>query len=193
MNNKLILIGGLPGSGKTYIGKIIAKELNASYIDKDTVSRDFTETFLISLNCSPHDRESEVYLAKIRKLEYSTMMKLAMENIELGQDVICSAPFVSEFKSIDWIEERKFDIEMADAELFLIWIHVDESCANDRIISRGARRDDWKLSNWSKYIESVPHIKPEFDFVHYLIDNSLKPSVPLDKQIINIMKELKYA
>ena len=84
MSKQFILIGGLPGSGKTHIGKILANDINAVYLDKDTISRDFTEAMLVEIGCSSDDRESELYLAKVRDHEYSTMMKIGMENLELG-------------------------------------------------------------------------------------------------------------
>ena len=190
MSKQFILIGGLPGSGKTHIGKILANDINAVYLDKDTISRDFTEAMLVEIGCSSDDRESELYLAKVRDHEYSTMMKIGMENLELGNSVICSAPFISEFKSNEWVDERVFDAEMADAEFSAIWIHVDETTANDRIVSRGASRDNWKLTNWAVYTEKTPHITPIFDFEYILIDNSLDPATPLDQQICDVIGRL---
>ncbi len=190
MRKRLILIGGLPGSGKTHIGKILASDINAVYLDKDTISRNFTEAMLVEIGSSTDDRESELYLDKVRNHEYNTMMKIGMENLELGNSVICSAPFISEFKSGEWVDDYVFDTEMADAEFSAIWIHVDETTANDRIVSRAANRDNWKLANWEKYTEKTPHIKPRFDFEYILIDNSLNPATPLDQQICDVVGRL---
>ena len=51
MTKKLVLIGGMPGSGKTYIGKELAKQAGL-FVDKDTISRFFTEKILIAINGS---------------------------------------------------------------------------------------------------------------------------------------------
>jgi len=48
MTKKLVLIGGMPGSGKTYIGKELAKQAGL-FVDKDNISRFFTEKILVDL------------------------------------------------------------------------------------------------------------------------------------------------
>ena len=112
MTRKLILIGGIPGSGKTYIGKELARRIGL-FVDKDTMSRFFTERMLQLLGSHLDDRESEIYLANVRNLEYETMMKHALENLELGRSVICSAPFIREFGDSQWL-----DVISLEAELF---------------------------------------------------------------------------
>ena len=94
MAKRLILIGGMPGSGKTHIGKELARRIGL-FVDKDTMSRFFTEEMLQLLGSHVDDRESETYLAHVRSVEYETMIKHALENIEIGHSVICSAPFIS--------------------------------------------------------------------------------------------------
>ena len=187
MSSKLVLVGGLPGSGKTHIGKILAEKARAVYLDKDSISRYFAEAMLRNLGSNPNDRESDVYLSEVRGHEYGTMMKVAMENIKLRNSVICSAPFISEFGSSAWMRDLQFDVAKADAELVVLWIHVDDMTANDRLVSRGAGRDDWKLANWSAYIEKAPHSVPEFDFSFHLVDNSSSPEKPLDERIAELM------
>ena len=196
MNNlqkKLILIGGFPGSGKTHIGRILAKNVQAVFLDKDTISRFFTEALLGYLGCEPSDRESDLYIEKVRNHEYSTMMKLAMENLEVGNSVICSAPFILEFQSDKWVKDCSFDSSRMNAKLVAIWVHVDEITANERLIHRGAIRDNWKLGNWSAYTEQRPHVIPDFAFDCYLIDNSSDQKEPLNKQVEDFIRNSKLS
>ena len=181
MSTKLILIGGVPGSGKTYIGKELARSIGL-FIDKDTMSRFFTERMLQLLGSHVDDRESEIYLANVRSLEYETMIKHALENLELGRSVICSAPFIREFSDSQWLDDISLEAELIDAEVIKVWIHVDLPTARERIIARGASRDNWKLANWDTYASTVPQAVPSNINV-ILIDNSRIPEMPLFEQI----------
>lgn len=188
MRKKLILIGGMPGSGKTYIGIELARQLGV-FIDKDTISRFFTEKMLTLLGSHVDDRESDVYLSNIRNLEYQTMMKHALENLEVNKNVICSAPFIHEFGDQEWLEDISFEAELIDSEVVKIWIHVDLPTARERIIARGASRDSWKLANWDDYVASLPESVPsEGDVI--VIDNSQTPEVPLFEKIDLVVKEI---
>lgn len=188
MAKKLILIGGMPGSGKTHIGKELARRTGL-FVDKDTMSRFFTEEMLQLLGSHVDDRESETYLAHVRTLEYETMMKHALENIEIGHSVICSAPFISEFNDTDWLDEISLEAELFDAEIVTIWIHVDFPTARQRIISRGASRDSWKLANWEAYISKLPETAPSKASA-IVIDNSRSPETPLHEQIETVVTQL---
>lgn len=185
----MILIGGVPGSGKSYIGKELAALMKCPFIDKDTVSRFFSEKMLEILGTNQHDRESEIYLNNVRNLEYQTMMKVAFENIHIVENVICSAPFIKEFGSQDWVQNIEFDLEIEEAELVLVWIHADTLTAKHRIISRGAERDNWKLSNWEQYTTDVSHDIPQNKNFH-VIDNNEVPNVPLNDQIDQLILKL---
>lgn len=181
MAKKLILIGGMPGSGKTYIGKELARRIGL-FVDKDIVTRVLTEEMLRSLGSHRDDRESDIYLAHVRSAEYDTMIKHALENVAIGYSVICSAPFISEFKDESWIKKTSFDAERLDAEIITIWIHVDFPTARQRIIARGASRDTWKLANWETYISTLPD-KAKLNSDAIVIDNSRFPATPLHEQI----------
>lgn len=180
----------MPGSGKSHIGKELAFQINCPFVDKDTVSRFFSEKMLEILGSSQHDRESNIYLENVRNLEYQTMMKIAFENIQISDNVICSAPFVKEFYSDKWLEDIEFDLEIEDAELELVWIHADSITAKHRIIARGAERDNWKLSNWEKYILDSPHEMPSTSRFH-VIDNNEPPSKPLQDQINQFINKIR--
>lgn len=188
MSKKLILIGGMPGSGKTHIGKEIAKKKSCVFIDKDTVSRFFTEAMLVSLGSSKNDRESDIYLSKVRDLEYDTMLKQAWENIQLNQNVICSAPFMGEFLNEKWLKNIDFEAKLNEASLLKLWINVDLPTARKRIIARNAGRDNWKIANWDTYIDSLPSKTPDDVTV---IDNSATAESSLSSQIEAVMEQIK--
>ncbi len=188
---KMIVIGGVPGSGKSYIGKEIAKSIGFVFIDKDTVSRYFTETLLVQLGLNKHDRESEEYINLVRDIEYKTMMKIAIENLELGQGVICSAPFIKELLEQEWLEDLKFELDIIDATLNTVWIHVDSDTAKERIISRAAERDTWKLANWDQYLLNIPLDTPGGVENMIEFDNSASPEIPIHVQVESLIRSLK--
>ena len=90
MTTRMILIGGLPGSGKTYFGARIANRAGM-FLDKDVVTHDFTAALLGKLGCPPGDRESPEYIYKVRPLEYRAMLAVAIKNLEVGHSVTRSS------------------------------------------------------------------------------------------------------
>jgi predicted kinase len=188
--HKLILFGGVPGSGKTTIGKELAKS-TAIFIDKDTISNSFTESLLIALGSHKDDRESEIYSSKVRGLEYDTMMEQAFENLALGHNVICSAPFIVQYQDNDWVNDLELQVELLGAELVKIWIQVDENTARERIIARGADRDNGKLSDWDRYAGSIVHSPPTNISNLIVIDNTRTSPATLSDQVLSITDRLK--
>lgn len=189
-NNKLVLVGGVPGSGKTFIGKQVTRQTGV-FVDKDTVSRFFTEALLTALGADKDDRESATYLDAVRPLEYRTMLKHAIENLGLGHTVVCAAPFIAEFKNEDWLADVELEVDLADAELVKVWVTVDPSTARERIISRNATRDTWKLANWETYLAATPHVVPEGVANMHVLDNSGSPTTPITAQINALLEALQ--
>lgn len=191
MAGKLILIGGFAGSGKSYIGKKLSQDiLNSVFLDKDTLSNVFTEELLKQLGSYENDRESEIYLQKIRPLEYITLMKNAFENLELNKTVICVAPFIKEFNDREWFVDLKDSLKLIDSSVYKIWVHVDENVAHSRIISRKATRDNSKLLNWNEYANKAKHVIPQNIGEHIVVDNTFAPIVPLQKQLEDIILKI---
>lgn len=187
MTHKLILVGGVPGSGKTYIGKLLSKT-RSIYIDKDTVTRAFTEKLLEALGSHKDDRESDIYANYVRDIEYEIMMKHAFENLGLHNNVVCSAPFIVQFNDDKWVSDAEFESEILDGELIKIWINVDEVTARERILARGADRDNGKLSNWDNYIASVQHSPPSNVKNLIVIDNTPSSDIPLSEQLESVIR-----
>jgi predicted kinase len=157
---KCIFIAGFAGSGKTMISKDLVKELHYVYIDKDTVSRASTEYALSILGGYEGDRESVLYTRKIRHIEYETALDTVAENLKLGNNVIVSAPFISQINAQDWLKEIKLKYMLNEnIQFYVVWVISSREVERDRIIRRGAIRDKWKLENWLEYCKSIESIE----------------------------------
>ncbi len=84
MANKLIIICGLPASGKTMIAKQLSKNLKMSCLHKDTIKEGLYDLFKMkTLGDSKH----------IGKISIMLLFKIADEQLRRGIDLIIEAPF----------------------------------------------------------------------------------------------------
>ncbi|MEY2333205.1 AAA family ATPase [Acidithiobacillus ferrianus] len=186
----LIIIGGLPGSGKTHLGAMLSEQVGL-FLDKDTVSRFFSEFLLEILGKSPNDRESPEYLEKVRPLEYKTLIKIAKDNLAASHSVVCSAPFIKEFCDSDWVEKMQVDAELSDSTCYFLWMNSDEETLHERIRNRNAGRDLWKLANWNTWYASVPKDPPTVTIPDLVVfDNRMTAGVSLQQQIATFLAHL---
>lgn len=188
VRNVWVLVGGVPGSGKTHVGGQIAKSIGV-FLDKDTISRFFSEDLLALLGQSPNDRESEIYRTRVRPKEYDTMQKVARENLELGHSVICAAPYLQEFSDPQWRDDIEVNAELGGASLHYIWIESDEDTIRERLRKRGAARDTWKLTNWTAWWSQVPKAPPPVNGLH-VIDNRVQAARSVQNQLKDILESL---
>ncbi|MEU4801219.1 GntR family transcriptional regulator [Actinosynnema sp. NPDC023587] len=161
---RVLLVGGYAGSGKTELGRVLARETGWPMLDKDTLTRPVVEAALEILGRSPNDRESDVYLSRIRPREYESLVNTLVENVQCGNSAIVTAPFIKEFKDPAWLNKIEAMCHDMGAQLFVVWVFCDSDTMNTYIRHRGAARDSYKLDNWPEYIASV--------------DTSFRPAVP---------------
>lgn len=146
----LLITAGYAGSGKTTLAKKLARDLDFLLIDKDTVTRPFTDLILTKNGTGPHDRESEFYMSEIRDLEYRICYDICKENLRLNHSVILSAPSIKEvqdYNTFSDVFEASF-FETLGIKLKVIWMKHDIDLEKHRVIARGAVRDRNKIENW---------------------------------------------
>lgn len=167
----LVMVVGLAGTGKSEVGRRLARELCAAYLDKDTLSRGFTEELLRLHGVSPHDRESVTYSHKVRPFEYEQLERTAVENLACGISVVTSAPYIRESRDPAWYESMLDKADDAGAGLEVVWVRSNPQAMQRYIGDRNADRDSWKRLHWDEYLAANPWDRPP-TFPHSMIDNS---------------------
>lgn len=167
----LIVIAGCAASGKTTIARHLAKLMNAAYVDKDDATRRFTDLVLKLHGLPPYDRESEFYVNQVRDTEYDTMFAIAKGNLELGNDVVVSAPFLNVIGAASKWREMRYPVSNPEYDVTMIWISHDLETEHARMIERAAIRDGNKLRHWDEYAEDVRNLAPDSAYNAIIIDN----------------------
>lgn len=185
---QVLLVGGYAGSGKTELGRILARETGWPMLDKDTLTRPVVEAALEILGCSPHDRESDAYLTKIRPREYESLINTMTENVKCGSSAIVTAPFIREFKDSAWISRIEATCADMGATVSVVWVYCDAETMHTYIRHRGAARDTFKLDNWPSYVDSIDlAFRPPVP--HVTIDNSASGE-PLQTQARKLVSQV---
>ncbi len=187
-----VIIAGCAGAGKTTVGKFIAEKMKWTYIDKDTVTRQYTDFILCSHGSNEGDRESSFYCDKIRPIEYDVTLKLCRENLELGNNVVLTIPMIAVVKDFNKFSEmiNLTYLNRIDVEVRFVWINHDENLEYARVSRRNAARDRYKLANWYEYSSEIADIAPDNAFGAYIFYNEVDRNLSeeVDKLIKWILK-----
>ncbi|HEX6359535.1 MAG TPA: AAA family ATPase [Actinophytocola sp.] len=176
----VVLIGGYAGSGKTELGRVLARLTRWAMIDKDSITRAVVEAALSTIGLSPHDRESPQYRNVVRPAEYEALLMTTEENIECGTSCIVTAPHVSEFADPAWCKRTRSALASRGAKVQFVWVSCDPETMHRYIRKRGAARDAAKLADWDAWIGSLDlNLRPATE--HLIIDNSAG-APPLQEQ-----------
>lgn len=182
----ILVIGGYAGSGKSELGRIIARLTGWPVFDKDSATRPVVEMALQELGESPNDRESEMYLSKVRPAEYEALRTLTAENVGCGNSAIMTAPFIRELHDPSWARTLVADAELLGATLRVIWIKSDADTMQTYLRRRGAARDTYKLAHWDDYAAGLDEdFTPALPYA--VINNSLD-SPPLQEQAAKLIQ-----
>lgn len=184
----VVLIGGYAGSGKSELGRILARETGWPILDKDTITRPVVEAALEVMGVSPHDRESDAYLETVRPREYEALSSATLENVECGSSAIVTAPFIREFKDTAWIERVQASYAALNATTAVVWVYCDADTMHTYIRHRGAARDAAKLADWRSYLAGIDlDFRPE---VEHRVINNCASSAPLQVQAKSLLMSI---
>lgn len=167
MKKKIVLIGGIAGSGKSTIGDYISQGYPYVYVDKDNVTSILMESLLENINQNKNDRESKDYIERVRPFEYEQFIEIIM-HISKHNYIIGAAPFLKEFQDLKWMINFKKQVNKQNDDLIIIWVNTNPYDTKSRLIKRDERRDDYKLSIFEEYAKEINKINT------YIIENLKK-------------------
>ncbi|MCA4133030.1 AAA family ATPase [Arthrobacter sp. M4] len=172
---KVFFVIGPAGSGKSSVGKLIARRHSAAYIDKDTATRRFVELLLELNGDDKNERDNNsFYQEAIMPLEYASILDLAGENLSAGNSVVLDAPFGRYFPDADYLDNVRREHSWPDAELIVVHVRVDGEALRQRLVSRGLSRDEWKLAHWEEFWAAQESRKCEWrNARHVTFDNTM--------------------
>ncbi|TAK90151.1 MAG: ATP-binding protein [Burkholderiaceae bacterium] len=156
MTTKLIFFCGHAGSGKTTTAKRVLKLLRArqsdsfAFLDKDTLYGEYSCAVMGLLTGDPNDRDSPTYLNHLRQPEYDGLLHTAREQLEFGTHTFVIGPLSRELKSRDLFDRTYLKID-SDVDIRVVWVHISEELAHQRIAQRADHRDAYKLKHWEDY------------------------------------------
>ena len=174
---RLILFAGHAGTGKTTLAKkalpLIIEKTGEDFffLDKDTVYGAYSAHVMELTTNNPNDRDSPFYLQNLRDWEYTGLIAITKENLQLGVNVILVGPFSSEIQSGRIFNPADLGLP-STSSIRIAWIDLDEREAKHRMEKRADPRDEYKLKHWDEYtkrrVNPPEHIAIQrFDNLHF--------------------------
>ncbi|MFQ6331341.1 GntR family transcriptional regulator [Nocardia sp. CWNU-33] len=186
---RIVYVGGYAGSGKSEFARTLARATNWAILDKDTIARPLIEPALEDLGQSVNDRESDIYLERIRPREYEALEGAVNDNVEVGTSVIATAPYIREFTDRAWLDRVIARGETFRADSTFVWVRCSLDTMLMYLRRRGAGRDNAKLADWDRYSAGLNlEFRPEVE--HVVIDND-PDSAPLRTQAQQLIESFR--
>lgn len=154
VKKKLIIVSAPPASGKTYVSKMLAKNLkHVVYLDKDDLVPLSNVAFKVANE--PNDREGPFFEKYLRDVEYQVILMQGLEALKYDDIVLINAPFSREVRNLSWVKNMRAKLKQDyDAALAIIWVTCPIEIVHQRMIERNSPRDMYKLKDWDKYVKS---------------------------------------
>lgn len=150
-DSSLIIISGLPGSGKSTCGRMISQDFRFTYVDYDTVIGSFMED--IYKRFYPGIAYDQ-FRAEWRNCTYEAFWNVVAENLRLGNIVAASAPLTKEHGEKTFFTglREKYGLNIS---VLSIITELPSDILRKRIAERGEARDEQKLKEWDRYYNSL--------------------------------------
>jgi predicted kinase len=141
----LVLMIGVAGSGKTTLAHEILSDFWAVYLDNNQI----VDAFF------PDTRNGRDY-ERLRPNFYQALYAIAEANLRLGNSVLLDAPHVKEIQTPSWRRFIKRLSNRTHSTLVILRCLCSEEVLRSRLLSRGEKRDRWKLRNWREFLGEQP-------------------------------------
>lgn len=158
----LVLVCGLPGTGKSTVAERIVEVLPARLLRTDVVRKElFPEP---------------TYAAEESATVYDELFSRARETLDAGEDVVLDATF----RQRDLRDRAAAVAAAADVEFRLVRVTCDEAVVRERIRKRQRYEDDESDADFAVYNQLKDEFEPIEREEHVVVDNSGALSETLD-------------
>ena len=110
----IVIVFGLPGSGKSYFASRLAKVINAGYVNSDKIRKDIFK--------------ERVYSDQEKRTVYNKMLEQMKESVTKKKNFVLDATFHKKEIREMFVEEMK-----SKGEFFFIEIKADENIIRQRL------------------------------------------------------------
>lgn len=148
----LIIIGGLPGTGKTTIARDLARRINGLLLRIDSIEQAL--------------RDSGAVREDVKDAGYSIAYAVAEENLKLGRTVIADCVNPIQLTRDAWVATAlRADMECAEVEI----VCSDQEVHRRRLTERATDIDGLKLPTWQEVLDREYHA---WNRKHIVIDTA---------------------
>jgi len=165
----LIVLGGLPGTGKTAIARSLARRLNAVHLRIDTIEQAL--------------RSCDVLKADVGPAGYVIAYGLAEDNLRIGKIVVADSVNPLSVTRDAWLSVAKqMAAKIAEVEV----ICSDKAEHRRRIETRPADIIGHKLPSW---LDVVDRHYERWDRQHIVIDTAVKG---VDENVTDLVAQMGF-
>lgn len=152
--NVIIVVAGAAGSGKSTLGRELARSLCLPILDLDTLTNPVLEGISKALFSGRHWND-ESLRSIVRPARYAALLSTIAEQVAVGSDVVAVAPFTAELQGGG---EWELLSVAAGGTLTVVWLSATEQTLAARRANRAAARDSHIVDRPAGRAPRVPHI-----------------------------------
>jgi predicted kinase len=146
----LILVCGLPGTGKTTVAREVASQLDAELLRTDVIRK---ETF-----------DTITYTDEQMRATYEEMIQRAKDLLQVDKHVVLDATF----RKQEYRDLAEQLVGTTNTDLYVIQVDCDDDIVKERIQKRSGDESDAEFETYKEFKQQADLLQLD----HAIIDNS---------------------